>query len=481
MPFVPVSAVDPVYDIVVAGSGFGSLFFVAKVLQQRPQSRILILEWGAFKNHDEQLRDARNSDIPPASTFRNENDKEWNFTIGYGGGTNCWFGHTPRLHPNDFRTQSLYGVGQDWPLAYEELERFYCEAEAIMQIAGPEDIAAVYPRGRPYPQPAHHLSTPDEMMKQAQPGLHFALPTARAHIATRTRSACCGSARCFLCPVDAKFTAENGLRELTAHPAVSILTGARVTRFDAEGAAVKRAYFETGGRERSVGGALFVLGANSIHSPAILLASGLGTALTGVGLNEQVGFEAEVFLDGVDAFDGGTITTGVNLSLLDGPFRRDHAGALIYFENRWKFGLRREYGRWRQCLPLTFVVENPPAATSGVTLASDGRPLVRYEKSDYAMRGAAAAKSALDKILAPLPVEAIVDRGWRPTESHLLSTLRMGHAPETSVVDAGQVHHRLRNLVVVGSSVFPTCPTANPSLTVAALSLRAAERLLGSS
>jgi choline dehydrogenase-like flavoprotein len=53
----------------------------------------------------------------------------------------------------------------------------------------------------------------------------------------------------------------------------------------------------------------------------------------------------------------------------------------------------------------------------------------------------------------------------------------MGIDPETSVVDGDQIHHRLRNLVVVGSAVFPTCSCANPSLTVAALSLRAAERI----
>jgi choline dehydrogenase-like flavoprotein len=228
-----------------------------------------------------------------------------------------------------------------------------------------------------------------------------------------------------------------------------------------------------------VGAPLFVLGANCIHSVAILLSSGLGTPLTGVGLNEQLGFELEVLLAGVDAFDGGTITSAINISLLDGSFRRDYGGALIYFENRWKFGLRREYGRWRQCLPLVCLVEDPPAAANTVTMHPDGRPAVRYTRTDYALRGAAAAKVALEKLLAPLPVEAILDRGWRTTESHLLSTLRMGSDPETSVVDTNQVHHRLRNLIVVGSSVFPTCPNANPSLTVAALSLRAAERAFG--
>ena len=54
----------------------------------------------------------------------------------------------------------------------------------------------------------------------------------------------------------------------------------------------------------------------------------------------------------------------------------------------------------------------------------------------------------------------------------------MGNDPRESVVDAGQVHHDVRrNLVVVGSSVFPTSGSAFPSLTVAAMSLRAARLL----
>jgi len=55
----------------------------------------------------------------------------------------------------------------------------------------------------------------------------------------------------------------------------------------------------------------------------------------------------------------------------------------------------------------------------------------------------------------------------------------MGRDPKTSVVDADLRHHRVRNLLVLGSSTFPTCPPANPTLTLAALSLRAARRLRG--
>ena len=51
--------------------------------------------------------------------------------------------------------------------------------------------------------------------------------------------------------------------------------------------------------------------------------------------------------------------------------------------------------------------------------------------------------------------------------------------PATSVVD-GQLIHRVRNLVVLGGSVFPTITPANPTLTICALSLWAAAKLTAS-
>ena len=47
--------------------------------------------------------------------------------------------------------------------------------------------------------------------------------------------------------------------------------------------------------------------------------------------------------------------------------------------------------------------------------------------------------------------------------------------------DGGVIHmsaaERARHLYIVGASLWPTCGTANPTLTVAALALRAAERI----
>ena len=61
--------------------------------------------------------------------------------------------------------------------------------------------------------------------------------------------------------------------------------------------------------------------------------------------------------------------------------------------------------------------------------------------------------------------------------SHLMGTCRMGTDPRTSVVDAELRAHDHHNLFVVGSAVFPTGGASNPTLTIAALALRAVQAI----
>ena len=464
------------FDVVVVGSGFGSLFFVEGYLSKRPAAKILMLERGTFNSHAWQLEQNLNSPIQPSSTFRTDAAKKvWNFTIGVGGGTNCWYAQTPRFHPSDFRMRSNYGVAQDWPLDYDELEPYYLAAETKMSVAGSPEMGVVLPRSAPFPQPPHKQTAVDAIMRKAQPQFHVPIATARASVADAGRPPCCASARCNLCPVNAKFTFENGFTNLREHPNVEIRTECEVTHFDHANGNVSAAVYKKGGAEHRVTGDLFVLGANAIHSPAILLRSGIDHPLTGAGIHEQVGYHLEVLLDGVDSLDGGTITTALNYSLYDGPFRKDYAGALIYFDNRWPHGLRKEFGRWRQLTPLVVVVEDLPQDSNRVVLDDDGMPKVLHaDVSDYAKRGLQESLTNIEKVLEPLPVERIDFKGMRDTESHIQGSLRMGAERASSVIDAKQIHHDVRNLVVVGSSVFPSGPNSNPSLSVAALSLRSA-------
>lgn len=471
------------FDIVVIGSGFGSLFFLKKMVEKRPGAKIAVIERGARRDHEWQLAHGRNGDIAPgAAHLQDPRQKPWNYTIGLGGGTNCWFGQAVRFIPADFEMKTRHGVLEDWPVTYDEIEPYYMEAERIMAVSGDEAIGRVSPRSGPFPLPPHRVSAVDEIMLAARPDRHFPVTTARAPVALESRGRCCASARCHLCPANAKFTAFNGMADILDHPDIRYFLNAEAREILTRGDVATGVAFTQQGpdgrmKTRRVYGDMVVLGANGIHSPAILLRSGIDHPLTGAGLCEQYGHEFEVLLDGVDNFGGGTITTGLNYSLYDTD-RAQAAAALLFFENRIRHGLRKEYGRWRQTLPLLAAIEDVPLAANRVVLGPDGQArVIHAERSEYARAGLARLRDSLPRILAPLPVEDIIPRGERPTESHMQCTLRMGRDPQRAVVDRDLIHHRIRNLVVVGSAVFATCPPANPSLTVAALSLRAAERL----
>jgi choline dehydrogenase-like flavoprotein len=61
---------------------------------------------------------------------------------------------------------------------------------------------------------------------------------------------------------------------------------------------------------------------------------------------------------------------------------------------------------------------------------------------------------------------------------HIMGTYRMGDDPKTSVVNSFQRSHDHNNLYLVGSGTFPTGGTANPTLTLAALAMRTADRIV---
>lgn len=61
--------------------------------------------------------------------------------------------------------------------------------------------------------------------------------------------------------------------------------------------------------------------------------------------------------------------------------------------------------------------------------------------------------------------------------SHHKGTTRMGTDPDKSVVNSTLRTHDLQNLWISSSSVFPTGGAVSPTLTIAALSLKAAEHI----
>jgi glucose dehydrogenase len=151
---------------------------------------------------------------------------------------------------------------------------------------------------------------------------------------------------------------------------------------------------------------------------------------------------------------------------------------------------------------IAFAVEQSPDPNNRVTLSSvtDAlnlpRPRIAYDISDYAKQGIVTAfrmkKLIFNKLGAqdftkpaegdPAAFEETIDGKLEQLTyggaGHVMGTYRMGDDPKTSVVDSWQRSHDHANLYLVGSGTFPTVGTANPTLTLSALALRTADRIV---
>jgi choline dehydrogenase-like flavoprotein len=461
------------YDVIVVGSGIASTFFLHGYRRKHPEARVLVLEAGERHQHGDLLRTGRRLVEESPQHFINRTpQKIWHFSRAFGGGTNCWFGSTPRMLPEDFQTRTRFGVGDDWPLSYDELESHYTEAEELMRVAGAGPMP--YPMSRPYPLPPHRFSEPDRVLQAAYPDRFFHLPTARSSVSD-ARAPCCNNGVCSLCPIDAKFTIANGLMSAYEHPHTTVLCGAPVTGLHHSRNTVSGVAFRADGKEQRATADLVVLGANALFNPFLLLRSGLNHPETGVGLCEQIGATAFITLAGMKNFQGSTITTGLGFNDMFGEHRRQRGGFLFHTVNR-ALNLSLERGRELSLLEVIVAVEDLREPHNRVEVGRDElRPVVRHPAhSQYAQRTVDQLPQLLQEYLSPLPIEKFEMRGLRPTESHIQGTTVMGRDPARSVVDRHSVHHGYRNLVVLGSGTFPTASPANPSLTIAALSLYSA-------
>src|SRR5690606_1596056 len=110
---------------------------------------------------------------------------------------------------NDFRLRTVYGVGENWPVSYDELEPWYHEAEVELGVAGDSHSDLGSPRKDPYPLPPLPLTYLDRQLALAvEPmGLKVQLtPQARNSQTYDGRPPCCGNATCVpICPIGAKY------------------------------------------------------------------------------------------------------------------------------------------------------------------------------------------------------------------------------------------------------------------------------------
>ncbi len=476
------------YNMVIVGTSFASSFFLLRYLEHAPlNAKILVLERGNEDTKAWQLANRRHSSIEPEEVFENDHPlKEWWTSPGFGGNSKCWMGGTTRMMPGDFQLKSRYGVGTDWPVSYDDLEEHYCTVERTMLISGPAD--SPMRRSIPFPLPPHRFSDPDVLLKRRFPEGWYQMTTSRASVATGQRGVCCATGFCSLCPVDAKFTIQNGLAFLYKDPRVVLRLRSEVQTIDTAAGVVQGInYIGDDKTLKRDTGDLFVLGASALFNPHILLRSGFDHPLIGRRLHEQMPVYVTLDLKGVKCYNGSTVLSGLGYLFYEGEHRRDHAACMIEtwsspFANRQEDTLRLESGRWNERMMLGFLFDDIPSDSNTITVSSDNPRLARAHftsYSDYAKKGAEQIPRMIDRLSEALPIERLVSTALGTSAAHIQGTVVMGNDPQTSVVDSHLIHHKYRNLLVLGSSAYPTASPAYPTLTVSALSLRAADHILG--
>ncbi|MEO6913563.1 MAG: GMC family oxidoreductase N-terminal domain-containing protein, partial [Candidatus Baltobacteraceae bacterium] len=197
---------------------------------------------------------------------------------GVGGGTVHWASFCPRLHPSDFCTHTVDGVGEDWPLPYSELKPYYELMELELPVSGP----AYFPWGDPhgYAYGPHPMGGVGNALIRGCTSLGIGVaaggPVAILEGSRVDRPHCIYRGFCIQgCKVGAKAsTLITHVPDAIAHGA-EIRSDCMVSRIDmGENRRVSGiAYFDPDGRERFQKAKAVVVAGYSIETPRLLLNS----------------------------------------------------------------------------------------------------------------------------------------------------------------------------------------------------------------
>ena len=438
-----------------------------------------------------------------------------------GGTTWHWLGTAIRMSPEDFRLQSTHGRGVDWPVSYDELEAYYARAEDELGVAGAAGSPPTAHRSTDFPMPAIPQTYLDKVFAEKLAGTDYHVtptPQARNSVDRDDRPGCCGSGSCIpVCPIGAKYDASVHVQRAvdkgaTLHPATTAIK----VEVGADGKISGVVFARRDGSTGTATGKLYVIAAHAMETPRLLLASANENAPNGVAnSSDQVGrnlmdhpsqLSWAWTADPVWPYRGPLSTSGIE-NLSTGDFRAERGAFRIEIGNdghNWPTGaplttakeliakglrgaeldraLRDQTARH---IRMASLVEQLPDPENRITLHPNEKdrygvplPMIHYSIDDYVRDGLAAAAKAHQEIFEALGTTETVHDSDFNGSGHIIGTCRMGDDKETSVVDAQLRSHDHANLFIAGSSVFPTSATANPTLTIAALSLRAAETML---
>jgi choline dehydrogenase-like flavoprotein len=467
---------------------------------------------------------------------------DWFRSRMLGGRTNHWGRISLRFGPRDFKGKDRDGLGDNWPIGYDDLKSYYDKVDKLIGVFGSKENIANEPDGffLPPPKPRLHELY---YIKAAKKSNVKVIP-ARLSILTKRinkdRGVCFYCQQCARsCSIYADFSSGSCLifpaQKSGGQVDLYVKSMVKEVTVDNNGKATGVNYINKDDRrEYSIKGRVVVLAASACSTARILLNSksthhpnGLGNSsnLVGKYLHDSTGSDRMAFVpelmkrkryneDGVGGFhvyspwwlDNKKLDfpRGYHIELWGGMgmpsygfgFNQSAVNEYIGEEvGGYGHKIREEVkdfygslvglsGRGESIARKENYCEIDPT-----TVDEFGIPVLRfnYQWSDNELKQARHMHETFEEVLGNMGGKLLGDKPGPEKKYglhnpgriiHEVGTTRMGSDPKTSVVNEFERLHDVENVFIVDAGPFVSQADKNPTWTIMALSWRTSEFII---
>ena len=502
-----------IVDAVIIGTGAGGAPILARFA--KAGLKVVALEAGPFFNpstdfatdereqekifwQSERLSAGQN----PLAFGKN------NSGIGVGGSTIHYTAYTPRPQPDDFTIFSEFGVGNDWPIGYHDLEKYYDELELFLGVSGPSPYPWGPPRKSNYPLAPLLLNGAAQLMHRGCTSLGIKTsPAANAALSADYyqqnvgwRKACSNRGFCQAgCSTGAKASMDVTFIPLAIHFGAEVRPECFATSFErcSSGKISAVIYLQNGREEKQLCRNVFLC-AGAIETPRLLLINNMANKNGMAGKNFMAHTGVQVWGEFNEMVRPNKGIPGALISEdMHRPLNADFAGGYLLqsigvMPVTYAAQTARATGLWGQALRDKMNAYNHVAGINmhGECLPDKNNYLeLTTEKDEFGLpKPRIYFSTGNNEIKMGLHAETLMRKIWENAGAknitvhqrmaHTIGTCRMSNNAESGVVDTECRSFEIENLFIADNSVFPGALSANPALTIMANSLRVADLFL---